>query len=289
MFISLTRPPVNTISDPHFTTFNGKSFSFHGECDLVVLASPKFALGLGLDVHIRTTRVDSFSHSYSYISGVAIRIGEDVLEVTEDGEIVVNGANFMDDDLSAVFGGYFITKSLKGSKKNIVVYDLSLSNANPSESIQIRCNSRSRMIFLDVFLDDMFYETRGLLGTGTPGIDTGILSRDGQRNLDGYWNTFGEEWQVTVDEPKLFQENRAPQHPRGCIYESQSKISGRKKDNLRRRLMTVGSNKEAYAAITLDKATMACNASVGKKKDFCIGDIMATGSLELAEDPFYLS
>jgi hypothetical protein len=71
------------ISDPHFETFNGEAFSYHGECDLVMMKSPSFASGLGLYVHIRTTRIDN-ARSYSYISAAAVRIGKnDVLETKD--------------------------------------------------------------------------------------------------------------------------------------------------------------------------------------------------------------
>jgi hypothetical protein len=39
--------------------------------------------------------------------------------------------------------------------------------------------------------------------------------------------------------------------------------------------------------VTLDVATEACTKAVGNMKEFCVEDVMATGDLELAEDPFY--
>jgi hypothetical protein len=71
------------ISDPHFETFNGEAFSYHGECDLVMMKSPSFASGLGLYVNIRTTRIDNARISYSYISAAAVRIGNDVLKTKD--------------------------------------------------------------------------------------------------------------------------------------------------------------------------------------------------------------
>jgi hypothetical protein len=40
--------------DPHFKTWQGQHYDYHGECDLVLLHSSEFGSGLGLDVHIRT-------------------------------------------------------------------------------------------------------------------------------------------------------------------------------------------------------------------------------------------
>jgi hypothetical protein len=83
---------LEILKDPHFVTFGGESFSFHGECDLVLMTSPGFASGLWLDIHVRTTRIDNVRMSYSFISGVAVRrIGTDVLETMDDGTVIVNG------------------------------------------------------------------------------------------------------------------------------------------------------------------------------------------------------
>lgn len=39
--------------------------------------------------------------------------------------------------------------------------------------------------------------------------------------------------------------------------------------------------------ITLEEATIACAKAKNESKGFCIQDVMATGDLEMAEDPFY--
>jgi hypothetical protein len=82
-------PPSNGggEGDPHFKTWRGQHFDFHGECDLVLLHCPAFESGLGLDVHIRT----KIRHDMSYISSVALRISSDVLEVESQGVYYLNG------------------------------------------------------------------------------------------------------------------------------------------------------------------------------------------------------
>jgi hypothetical protein len=254
------------ISDPHFETFNGEAFSYHGECDLVMMKSPSFASGLGLYVHIRTTRIDNARISYSYISAAAVRIGTDVLEAKDDGSILINGLPLAEN--GTTFAGFPVIKTIKGSKKKIFVYDLILGEDD--KSIQIRANLKTGMLFLDMI--GIFEDSGGLMGRA--GTTRGyLLARDGE------YNTFGEEWQVDSNEPKLFAENRAPQHPAGCLYESQHQT----KAHLRRRLMDDSMN----AVMTIELATKACENLVGRKQDFCISDVMATGDLELAEDPFY--
>jgi hypothetical protein len=280
--------PSSCYADPHIKPFEAPPFSFHGQYDGVMMASKEFADGLGIDVHIRTTRVDNPHMSYSYISGTAVKIGTDILEVQDDGSIIVNGEEdefLLEDEAETAgttFAGYPITKTMKGTKRNIFVYDLALDVDGGDKSIEIRVNLKTGMIFVDVsgsFPED----TVGLLGS--PHHDA-LLARDGKTDLTGDWNTFGEEWQVQSDEPKLFQDkNRVPQHPAGCIYESQQV-----KSNLRhrRRLMVdsagTGSDEEATA---VEAAEKACVRATGEKKQFCIDDVMATGDLELAEDSFY--
>ena len=50
-----------------------------------------------------------------------------------------------------------------------------------------------------------------------------MLARDGETDLKHQWNALGEQWQVRSNTPKLFQENRAPQYPQGCVYESSAR------------------------------------------------------------------
>jgi hypothetical protein len=238
-----------------------------------MMKSPSFASGLGLDIHIRTTRIDNAHISYSYISAAAVRIGTDVLEAKDDGSILINGLPLAEN--GTTFAGFPVIKTIKGSKKKIFVYDLILGEDD--KSIQIRANLKTGMLFVDMIGN--FKDSVGLMGRAgtTKGF---LLARDGMTNLAGEWNTFGEEWQVqSKNEPKLFAENRAPQHPAGCLYQSQQQTNA----YLRRRLMDDSMN----AAMTIELAAKACENLIGRKKDFCISDVMATGDLELAEDPFY--
>ena len=228
----------------------------------------------GLAVHVRTTRVNSpRGVSYSYISGAAVQIGNRVIEVSDDGVLFIDGHTaFENDEETTSFAGYNLKRSIKGRKGHIVVFDLDLLDG---KAIEIRSNTKTRMVFVDV--EGHFAGSEGLLGAPMGEDDTGLLSRDGSFDMTGNWNTFGEEWQVLDTEPMLFQERRAPQHPAGCVYES----SGKQK-NVRRRLMD-----DAATEVTLAIATEACTKAVGNMKDFCVEDVMATGDLELAEDPFY--
>ena len=70
-------PSPGTGGDPHITTWINEHFEYHGQCDLVLAKDPEFADGLGLEIHIRTKLV----RFWSYIKTVAIKIGNDILEV----------------------------------------------------------------------------------------------------------------------------------------------------------------------------------------------------------------
>ncbi len=256
--------------DPHFRTFNEVYFSYHGQCDLVLSRSSDFADGLGLHIHIRTTRVDNPHIAYSYISGVAVRIGSNILEIFENGEFIINGEESRGFE-PVTLSGYNISISVKGSNKRIIVFDLDLFN---ERSIQIRSNTKNNMLFVDV--NGAFVDSEGLLGPLPMEDNKLLLARDGITDLTGYWNTYGEEWQVKDTDFKLFQDgSRHPQYPNGCEYIAD------KSHHVRRRLQ------DTNQKVDIGVATKACSHLIDTMRGFCIDDIMATGDVELAEDPFY--
>ena len=236
---------------------------------MVLINSNEFAFGLGITVHVRTTRVDNQNIAYSYISSVAVKIGNDILEVSGDedaGELFANKVSAVE---VTSLAGYPLTKSLrtfKYPKKDVVIYSLNLRDGN---SIEIRANTNTGMLYVDI--NGHFGHSEGLVGSRQ---HEGLFSRDGTMDLSGHWNTYGEEWQVKNIEPKLFRVNRAPQHPEGCVYESEE-ITIRLLRGL------------TVEAISIEDATEACAKSHGQLKEFCVNDVMASGDLDLAEDCFY--
>ncbi len=214
-----------------------------------------------------------------------MKIGREVLEVQENGSLLMNGNDFLVDEneneSSGMYAGFVITKTFKGKRKNISVYNLDLERGR---LIEIRFNAKTGMIFVDV-KGTFPFDTVGLLGS--PHHDR-LLARDGMTDLTGQWNTFGEEWQVTIDEPKLFQyKDHFPQHPAGCVYKASTKNT---KSRLRRRLLLDGDNdadEESFALVSAEEAQNACAHSTGVKKQYCIDDVMATNDIELAMDVFY--
>jgi hypothetical protein len=280
---------MDGVLDPHFTTFDGTHFSFHGQCDLVLMKSVSFSSGKGLDFHIRTTRVEKFNNlMYSYISGAALRIGDDVMEISIDGSLIVNGGrDIMSESAGAeelnlpiaFAGAYSLTKTLNGTYNRIIHYELDLGN---KRYIKIRVNTSTKMIFVQV--EGSINDSVGLLGT--PGVK-GLYTRDGETDLTSSWNSFGLEWQVNNSDRKLFvNKHRFPQHPQSCSFKVLNKNGENHKKNLRRRILD---ESPVLVEINVDDAISACADSPdGFKKEFCIQDVMATGLVELAKDPFYL-
>lgn len=249
------------------------------------MESAEFLYGLGLAIHIRTTRIENFHVAYSYISGAALSIGSDVFEVLPDGKLVVNG-DYLPHDVSTrdemVLSDSFpsflsVRKEMMGKQKKIIQYNLSF--VNMSNNIHIRSNTKTKMIF--VYVEGHFPNSVGLLGSSA-GDKKGLLARDGVTDFTGEWNTFGEEWQVKDVDQKLFIENREPQYPKGCRYSAQK--SSHLRQSRRRLLMENDTDNKMTVAL----ATSVCAESPeGRKKDFCIADVMATGDKDLADDRFY--
>ena len=287
----------NYFLDPHFKLINGNYMSYHGQCDILLSRIDSFASGLGLEIHIRTTRVDRSISAYSYISGAAVRIGSDVVEVLESGMLLINGD---DADMqlikeeegrgypamthtSLLISGFKIKSSAKGTHRRIFIHDLDLGNRN---SIQIRANNLTGMLSVDL-VGEEFGNSVGLLSgkiaahpaANAYNQDT-LLGRgeDGLLMTDsvGYWNSCAESWQIKGTDHKLFHDtNRFPQYPAGCVYN---------KKKLRRRLLD-GSGDDSI--VSLEVAMNLCAGKVAKKREYCIFDIMATGDLELVDDPSY--
>ena len=212
---------------------------------------------------------------YSYISGAAVKIGDDVLEVSDEGELIINGESIVPGiDVMTFAGLHAITKTMKGSNWRITAYNLDLGN---NMSIEIRVNAKNGMLFVD--MNGSFADSEGLLGAD-PKEGKPLLARDGTTDLTGYWNTYGEEWQVNDVDPKLFQDTkRHPQYPESCVYKAEKKnsyVRGRG-----RRLMETN-------VVSIEAATDACaHLEKDHMKAFCVDDVMATGDLDLVEDPFY--
>jgi hypothetical protein len=239
--------------DPHFKTWHGKHFDFHGVCDLVLLQNKEFESGLGLDVHIRT----HMRRDLSYISSVALRMGADVLEVESQGVYSLNGVTGT--DLPSELSGFQFLHTQPTAKQH--VFDIRLGGR---ESIKIKTYKDFVSVSFEQGQGKHFAKSVGLMGDFAMGR---MLARDGETVFDDA-NVFGQEWQVLDTEPDLFQTLRLPQYPLECIMPTPVQAS-----QLRRRL---SESNEAELA-----AEKACE-HWGEGKDDCVFDVLATGDLEMA-------
>ena len=249
-------PKVNPSGggDPHFTTWTGERYSYHGACDLVLLSSKQFGNGQGIDVHIRTKH----RHYFSFITSAAIRIGEDILEITDDDEDVyfLNGeANV---DLPAKLSGYKITH--KYDNKRQQTFHIVLGG---HENLVVRVLKDFVSVTIKHGESQDFEDAVGLMGAYTTGHK---LGRDGETIFEDI-DAFGQEWQVLESEPKLFQTVRAPQHPVQCI-------PAPPKTEMRRRLGEEDIDRAA--------AEKVCAGASEEDREFCIFDVMATNDVDMA-------
>jgi hypothetical protein len=248
-------PSSGCQGDPHFKTWRGQHFDYHGECDLVLLHTSAFESGLGLDVHIRT----KVRHHMSYISSAAIRIGKDLLEVESQGVYWLNGV--LNADLPDEFSGFAFSHTQPTDKQH--VFEVYLGGR---ERIKVKTYKDFVSVLVEQGQSKHFGDSTGLMGDFRMGH---MIARDGKTVIDDV-NAFGQEWQVLDTEPSLFHTVRLPQHPQQvCTLPPPLQAS-----RLRRRLL----ESSPIAELTAEKA---CE-HWGEGKDDCVFDVLTTGDLEMA-------
>eukprot|EP00557_Chaetoceros_sp_GSL56_P011948 CAMPEP_0176485058 /NCGR_PEP_ID=MMETSP0200_2-20121128/4841_1 /TAXON_ID=947934 /ORGANISM="Chaetoceros sp., Strain GSL56" /LENGTH=401 /DNA_ID=CAMNT_0017881685 /DNA_START=145 /DNA_END=1350 /DNA_ORIENTATION=+ len=272
LFETVILSPTNSGGDPHFIGFNDRLVTYQGECTLILLDSPAAtATGEDVMIHVRTTRKLDFS----YISGVAMKIGDDVLEVTPNADIIFNGSSMNSGDDNQTMSGlpFVITKEEKGTKKMIVSYSFDLGNGRV---INVQANKKRSMMFVrttGIFPAD----TTGMLGS--PKIDSDMVSRDGRKLSEIDVNSYGESWQVKDTDVQLFKERLGPQYPQKCMYDDAPGATAQLRG--RRKLL-------AKKTVSVEDARAACaSITSATKRELCVEDAIAMGDLEIKDDPFY--
>jgi hypothetical protein len=248
----LTRQGSSVEGDPHFKTWRGKRYDYHGECDLVLFESSKFMQGLGAAVHVRT----KMQRDMSYVSNAALKIGEDVFEVASKGIHHLNGVEGVVGEIS----GFAITHTQPNDHQH--VFNVNLGEG---ERILIKTYKDFVSVMVDGAEHKHFGDSVGLMGAFEKGR---MLARDGKTELNAP-NAFGQEWQVRDTEPKLFQTNRFPQYPQVCTMPAPNQMS-----SLRRRL--------SESSVEQLAAEKACAHWGEEGKDDCVFDVLTTGDLEMA-------
>jgi von Willebrand factor type D domain len=246
---------ANGFGDPHFTQYDGKPYSYHGKCDMVMAHSESFGNGVGLRVHGRTEIVDDWSR----IRNAAVQIGNDTVELSNKGIVYLNGKP-VDADMvngASLSGVYNISQAVKvlGNipKTEIVVH------LNEEHDQKIKLSLYKNIINVHVGAEEQ--DLQGMLGHK---IVDGFVGRD-KLILDTH-HSMGEQWQVRDTEPMLFNEIVAPQYPEQCIMPS---VDGRRK--LRKSQHIQRRAEEACAGI--ENKVM---------RNFCMEDVTLSGDVDLA-------
>ena len=253
--MSLTHEQYGT----RMKTWAGEWYNFQGACDLNLLKVPEFWLGLGLDIQVRTTG----RYEYSYIEDGAIRIGDDVLQVSSFGGYMYNGISQA--TMPVMMADKFpVTHKEVSSKEHL--FDIEITN---NEHIIVATFKDMVNIKMVNSTEYLFGKSSGLMGSFRHGAK---LGRDGVTIFEDL-DAFGLEWQVLESEDNLFATARAPQHPQTCVMPDPAIADGR-----RRRL---------GASVAKEAAEMACDHLDNDAKDMCVFDVIATRDLEVAKAGAY--
>lgn len=261
-----TKAPVaaaSTYGDPHFVTFGGEKYDFHGGCDLVLLKNPGFAAGLGLQVHVRTT----IKRWWSHISAAAIQVGDNTLEITvinndcivlfnreKEGHSLETGEAFL--------GDYAVKFTRINSHQTRTRIDL---GGRAGDAISVETFKEFVRVNVKPKTDKNFAGSVGMLGAYPSGQK---VARDEVTIIQDA-NEFGQEWRVRAGETMLFHDSEVLDHLDTCpMPEDRQKKEGR------RRL--------GEAAITEKDAGLACARVSEFDRDACIFDVLATNDVDMA-------
>jgi hypothetical protein len=237
--------------DPHFSTWSGERFSFHGECDLVLVRNRDFAGGLGMDIHGRT----KIHRDWSAFESAAVRIGNDIFEVQGKMHHWVNGV--ANAELPVVIGGYEVT--LESPAPHIRRFTIHLGKG---EKIHVKTFNDFVWVDVEDSRKEDFIGSYGLLGAYESGHE---VARDGKTIITDP-TVFGQEWQVRDTDPQLFHSADGPQYPQQCKMPTQPKV------DVKRRRLSEG----------ISYAKKACANARATEVDDCIADVQATNDVAIA-------
>ena len=157
-------------ADPHFKTWSGKQYDFHGGCDLV---------GLGLTVSVRT----SIKTWWSYIERAVVKIGEDTLEIVGGHESITY--RFNGEEAQEIEG------KMDTFMGDFPVHFKRVNQYQSSNRITLRNGDALSIETYKNLVRGAFVGSYGMLGSYPAGE---MIGRDGQVIEDPIH--YGFEWQV---------------------------------------------------------------------------------------------
>ena len=193
--------------------WQGEAYQYKllGQCDLAYLSDDNFADGLGLHIHTRTKNDEQGGH-FAYIEEVAIRIGEDTLEVGRNYHLL-NNATVDLVSQNQYIGGFPIIFDDQETEESKKFYTIDLDDTYPDQKIVISVYEKFLRLSFPGSNQAAFEHSTGLLGDPMSGE---LVGREGE-NLDHYV-TLLHDFQVLPTEPQIFHNIRAPQYPESCIF-----------------------------------------------------------------------
>lgn len=224
---------------------------------MVLVHNPGFHNQMGMDVHVRT----KIRYGYSYIESAAIRIGQDVFEVSSFGEYSINGV----DEAKTPFmmaGKFRLDHPVQANEKERN-FKIHLDDRTEEYMVVKTFKDMVNVKFLNASHTN-FASSIGLMGSFN---SHSLLGRDRKTVLLDL-NEFGQEWQVRANEPKLFDlTDSFPQHPESCVLptEGQSSTSRRLENTVSR-----------------EEAEKACGQWHADMVEMCVRDVLATNDIEVA-------
>jgi hypothetical protein len=229
---------------------------------MILTKDPEFADGLGLDVQIRTKLV----RFWSYIKNVAIRIGDDILEIEGAANPDVGQTNYW---MNLEFNGYL--ESIGGFPVSLNIrsevkrrFEIDLNSKFPGQKIVIYLYKEFIKVDFVNGSEESYGNSMGMLGDYKTGE---TRARDGTTVIDDF-TQFGNEWQVLPSEDMLFHALSDPQFPKKCIDPEDPQ--GERRRRLDENTVSVEQAEKACAQLQhpLDR------------KD-CVYDILATQDLDM--------
>ena len=230
---------------------------------MVLVRDEDFADHLGLHLHIRTT----IRRDWSFISEVALQIGDDILEVRSRGEFTWNGVDNLLPKNAHMGNGKFRITTQEHSKEH--KKRMSFHIEFGKSSVVIKVFNEFLAAYVKNASEEEFGNSVGLMGEFGTGRK---LARDGITVMADNI-AFGMEWQVRDSDTDLhiFQSVKGPQFPETCRMPDLHVKSALR----RRRLAEIG--------ITWEEAKEACQSWPEDAIESCIYDVLSTGDLEMAE------
>lgn len=226
-----------------------------------------------MKIHLRT-RLEGW---YSSVDVVAVKIGDDVLEIHSEFEDLAywfNGEEAttkekLGGDMPFTLGGnevrYHLMEAYKSFQYTIILGE---KGQNPTHVV-IRSVKGNLRVTIDNPTAVHFASAKGLMGSyAVADSESSLkLARDGTTIIKDV-EEFGSEWQVHPEDSMLFHVVTGPQYPeQQCVMPSA--------ETVKRRLQGDGS-------ITYDEAAAACAHLQNEDRKDCITDVIALGDLEVA-------